>query len=200
MQLTAQRKSAAEYLALDECNELRLEYVDGDIYAMTCPTVPHQQLVGNLYWHARRSAGRCCELFLPGTMLRISRRTRFYLPDVMAVCDPAGIDDRGITTPCFIAEILSPSTSRVDRGEKWEAYKTLPTLGEYILVSQDRMEVVVYRDRGPWASEILREPDDVLEVPCIGMRLALADLYDSVKLPPLRVRDVEPVPEYLMTA
>lgn len=200
MQLIAQRKSVAEYLTLDDCSEIRHEYVDGDVYAMSGASIAHQVLIGNLYWHARRSAGGYCQLFIPGAMLRISRQNSYYYPDFMAACDPAGVGDRYVTAPCFIAEILSPSTARIDRGEKWRAYRALQTLDEYVLIDQDRMQVAVYRGGGPWASRVLHEPGDVLEVACIGMRLALVDLYDGVKLPPLQVRDDIEVPQYVMIA
>jgi Uma2 family endonuclease len=195
MQLRTQRMSVAEYLAREERSQVKHEYVDGEIYAMSGGSRRHHLLMGNLFWHARNSAGDC-QVFMAGMMLRIDARNSFYYPDVMACCDPGDDAERCVTAPCFVIEVLSPSTASVDRREKRLAYLTLKSLDEYVIVDQDRMRIDVYRgERGPWASQLLDQPDDVLELTCIGLRLPLEDVYAGVELPPLEIREPE-APDY----
>lgn len=198
MQRKAQRMSVADYLAFEERSQARHEYVDGEIYAMSGASRRHHLLMGNLFWHARKAAAGHCQIFTSGMMLRVETRNSFYYPDVYGCCDPVDDGDRYTISPCFIVEVLSPSTASIDRREKRLAYLTLPSLDEYVIVDQDQMRVEVYRGaRGPWAAQRLTEPEDVLEITCIGLKLALRDIYVDVKLPPLEIREPDfDVPDY----
>ncbi len=199
MQLKTQRMSVADYLAMEERSRVRHEYVDGEVYAMSGASRRHNLLIGNLYTHSRRSAAGRCHVLTAGMMLRIEARNSIYYPDVMACCDPDDQLDQYVTAPCFIIEVLSPTTASIDKREKRLAYLTLKSVDEYVIVDQDRMRVDVYRgERGPWASQVLDNPDDVLELTCIELRVPLWEIYYGVKLPPLEVRepDVEEVPDY----
>jgi Uma2 family endonuclease len=191
MQFKTQRMSVADYLAREERSQIKHEYVDGEIYAMSGASRWHQLLIGNLYHHARNTAGVRCPIFMSGMMLRVESRNSCYYPDVIASCDPQDQGDRYLTAPCFIIEVLSPSTASVDRREKRLAYLTLKSLDEYVLVDQDRMRIHVYRggDRGPWASQVLDQPEEVLELTCIGLRVSLEDVYAGVDLKALELRD-----------
>jgi Uma2 family endonuclease len=200
MQL-AQRMSVAEYGAAEGRSDVKYEYVGGEVYAMSGASRRHQRLIGNLFKHAERSAAGYCEIFTSGMDLWIAVGGVYYCPDVMGCCNPEDDGDSYVTEPCFIAEILSPSTSHIDRREKLSAYRTLRGLDEYIVIDQRRMHVTVHqRADGLWSTHTLREPDDILELTCIGMRLPLRDLYDRVKLPPLEVRDPSDMPFYVTAA
>lgn len=190
MQLTAQRMSVQDFLALKERDRPQCEYVDGEFFAMTGPTRRHQLIAGNLFYHARRAGGARCQIFSAGMMVRVQAHNSLYLPDVFGSCDPDDSEEQYVSSPCFIIEVLSPSTAHVDRREKRLAYSTLKSLDEYVLVSQQRMHVSVYRaDGGVWASQMLDMPTDVLELKCIELRVSVADIYEGVRLPPLQVRD-----------
>jgi Uma2 family endonuclease len=200
MQLKTQRMSVADYLAREARSEIKHEYVDGEIYAMSGASRRHQLLIGNLYHHARNAAAVRCPIFMSGMMLRVESRNSCYYPDVIASCDPQDQGDRYLTAPCFIIEVLSPSTANVDRREKRLAYRTLKSLDEYVLVDQDRMRVAVYRgDQGPWASQMLDQPDEMLELTCIGLRVSLEDIYAGVDLKALELRDSDvDMPDYFV--
>jgi Uma2 family endonuclease len=198
MQLKTQRMSVADYLAMEERSRVRHEYVDGEVYAMSGASRRHNLIVVNLVSQACK-ARRACQVFTSAMKVRVEARNSFYYPDVMASCDPDDQLDQYLTTPCFIIEVLSPSTASIDKREKRLAYLTLKSLDEYVIVDQDRMRVDVYRgERGPWASQVLDNPEDVLELTCIELRVPLWEIYYGVKLPPLEVRepDVEEVPDY----
>ena len=190
MQVKAQRMSVADYLEMEERSEVRHEYVDGEIYAMSGPSLQHQRLVGNLYRYAHRRAAGRCEILLSGMMARIEGRNSFYYPDLVGTCEPDDGEEGYIVSPCFVVEVLSRSTASIDRREKRAAYMSLKSMDEYVIVSQYGMRIDVYRrERGPWASQVLEFPNDELEISCIGLRVSLLDIYHGVKLPPLEVRE-----------
>jgi len=190
MQLTAQRMSVQEYLAMEERDGTRCEYVDGEVFAMSGPSRRHQLIAGNLHRITANAARNRCQVFFAGMMVRVEAHNSLYLPDVFGCCDPDDSEERYVSSPCFIIEVLSPSTAHVDRREKRLAYSSLKSLDEYVLVSQQRMHVSVYRsDSGSWASQVLELPADMLELKCIELRVSLADIYEGVPLPPLQVRD-----------
>jgi Uma2 family endonuclease len=195
MQPQAQRMSAVDFLAREENSRIKHEYVDGEIYAMSGASRRHQLLLGNLYFHARRSASGLCQVFTSGMMVRIEARNSFYYPDVLACCDSEDRGERYLTSPCFVVEVLSPSTASVDRREKRLAYSTLESLCEYVIVDQDRMHVVVYRG-GPWAAQVLSEPEHILELTCVRLRIPLSEVYAGVHLPPPCVRDPSTEPDW----
>jgi len=190
MQLKAQRMSAQDFLGMEAGDGNLYEYVDGEIYAMSGTSRRHQLIAGNLHRLTANAARNRCQVFFAGMMVRVEASNSFYLPDVFGCCDPDDSEEQYVSSPCFIIEVLSPSTAHIDRREKRMAYRTLKSLDEYVLVSQQRMHVSVYRaDSGLWASEMLELPSDVLELKCIDLRVTLSEIYEGVPLPPLEVRD-----------
>jgi Uma2 family endonuclease len=184
-----------EYLFVEQRCMIKHEYIDGQLRAMTPPSPRHQLLVAKLHAHARSAAaadGRRCLVFAAGMQVRIEIGNYMYYPDVVGRCP---MDDDGepfLSLPCFVIEVLSPSTQRIDRREKLNAYLAVPSIEQYAIVEQDRMRIEVYqRDRGPWNPDVLDMPNDVLELPCIGLRVSLNDIYEGVRLPPLEVREAE---------
>jgi len=142
------RLSVEAYLTGEEGGELRHEYIDGQLYAMTGASRQHGLIVSNLVAGLRPLIrGRGCQLFSNDmkVRLRIAGQDIFYYPDLLLSCDQ---DDRKTyycTKPCMIVEVLSESTERIDRREKFLAYTTLPSLRDYLLVSQTRRAVWHYR-------------------------------------------------------
>ena len=104
-------------------------------------------------------------------------------------CDPTDDDPRTVHTPTFILEVLSKSTEARDRSWKFEQYQSLPSLRQYVLVSQYRMLVdsFVRTDHGTWELTPLRRPDEVLHVPGLGMAIPLVTLYERIPLDPIRL-------------
>lgn len=127
--------------------------------------------------------------------VRIETTNCFYYPDLSVSCGPNDNDEIYLLRPCFLAEVLSPSTARIDRREKRANYLTLSSLREYAMVDQNRMRVeLCRRENGTWREYLLERPEDVVESSCLGLRLTLAELYAEVDFPVLGVK--EEVGEY----
>ena len=106
-------------------------------------------------------------------------------PDLSGTCEPIVTTPEGLRAllnPAFLIEIVSPSTEAYDRGKKFEHYKTIPSLREYVLISSDRRHIDMYRkqDDGSWRIEVGL---DAIDLSTVGIHLALADVYESLTLP-----------------
>lgn len=192
--------SIADYLAFEEKTPLRHEYVDGRIFAMSGSTRRHNLIAGRLFYCAQTAADRRqpCQVFSSGMKLYVQERNSIYYPDLVASCDPDDREELYLTNPCFIVEVLSPSTASIDRREKRMSYETLASLMEYLIVDQDRMRVERYqREEGGWQGYLLQQPDDSIRSSCLGLSLTLAQIYEDVDLPPPGVAEEE-APEYAL--
>ena len=191
--------SLAEYLDREEKSPVKCEYVNGEIYAMSGAKRRHNLIAANLLYRARGAAtGRRsdCQVFGSDMKVYVETHNSFYYPDLSVCCDPSDRDDLFLRRPCFIVEVLSPSTALIDRREKRASYTTLQSLREYVMVDQDRMLVEIYRhESNGWRGYLLNQPDDVVESTCLGLRVSLQQIYEGVELPPPSVAEPE-LPEY----
>ena len=175
--------SVDDYLAAEDGAEIRHEYIDGEIYAMTGASDRHGLITLNLATFLRpQLRGTPCQLFVNDmkVRLKIADQDIFYYPDLVLSCDP---DDREIyyrRYPCLLVEVLSDSTARLDRREKFFAYQTIPSLQEYILIEQNCRAVEIHRrDRG-WALERITEGS--VRIECLDVEVSLETLYEDVVL------------------
>jgi Uma2 family endonuclease len=118
--------------------------------------------------------------------VRVTPTGLFTYPDVVVVCgEPQFLDDRRDTllNPTLIVEVLSPSTEAYDRGRKFEHYRSLASLNEYLLVASDRIHVDLYarQDSGQWLLTSASGADETIELKSVGCRIAIADLYEKVE-------------------
>lgn len=186
------KMSVEEYLAFDEQHHERYEYVAGDVYAMTGGTFRHSRIVQNIAFRLmERARGGPCSVHTHGLKVQIGIQ-RVYYPDLLVVCGDVPGDTLVMHEPCLIVEVTSPSTGRIDRGEKLDAYRTLATLKAYVVVDQRRRRVDRHwrNDAGEWLYEEYLV-DGAVPVPCIGGLLTLDQLYDGVDVPSLA--EPEPV-------
>jgi Uma2 family endonuclease len=164
------------YLAYEREQPLRHELVDGYLYAMTGSSDRHEEIALNLAAALRNHLrGSACRVYKGDLKLRVG--DDFYYPDVFVRCGGERGDPYFKTDPVLVAEILSPGTQRYDRGDKRLAYGSLPSLGEYVLISQDRMlvEVFVTGQPGPLR---LTDPADRLVLASVDFSMSLAELYE----------------------
>ncbi|MBW4570170.1 MAG: Uma2 family endonuclease [Tolypothrix carrinoi HA7290-LM1] len=175
-----------EYLELEQHSEIRHEYLGGQVFAMSGGSKQHNLIAGNIYSRLRSHLrGGSCSVFMADMKVRIElasqNKSIFYYPDVIVTCDPQDQDRFSLNYPCLIIEVLSPSTEITDRREKLVNYRTLESLQEYVLVSQDEIKVEVYRKdtQGNWSVQILVK-DDNLELNSVGLTLTMADIYEDV--------------------
>ena len=130
--------SIQEYLEDEPTGDIRHEYIAGQVYAMAGAGEKHNRISLNIAFHLRAATrGKSCGVFINDMKVRVEHHDSFYYPDVLVTCDPQDTQPFYKKFPCLIVEVLSPSTETIDRREKWVAYRTLPSLHHYLLVSQD---------------------------------------------------------------
>lgn len=183
----------SQYLERELKSTVKHEYVDGEIYAMSRAKRRHNLIASTFVRQAGNAAvGKGCQVLGSDMKVFVEAHNSFYYPDVSVCCDPSDRNEQFLTRPCFIVEVLSPSTASIDRREKRASYCTLETLREYVIVDQDQMRVEAYRREGAgWQGYVLNQPDDVVESTCLSMRLALSDIYAGVEFPPAGVSEAE---------
>lgn len=176
----------AEYLVFERASETKHEYIDGEIIAMSGAKAAHnlvkEGIAGALYPQLRR---RPCYLFTSDQRVALGRGALYTYPDVVVTCGEPQYQDAELDTllnPTLIAEVLSPSTEAYDRGEKFNRYRQIETLQEYVLVAQDqpRIEHFLRQPSGKWLYTAAVSLETVLELSSIGCTLALADVYEKV--------------------
>jgi Uma2 family endonuclease len=180
--------SYAEYVAFEASSNVKHEYLDGQIYAMAGGTPEHaalQMAAGGLLLSQLR--GGPCRVY--GSDLRVHTPSGLATyPDVTVVCGPSerdAADSLAVTNPTLILEVLSRSTEDYDSGQKFEHYKTLRSLRQYVLVSHREHSMVVWTrgDDGTWQAATVRE-GEIAELTSIGARLDVRELYATAAEPP----------------
>lgn len=169
-----------EYLDSEARSRNRHEYLAGEIFAMSGVSRRHNRIVGHLCEAIRRHVkGGPCEVHFADMQvkLRVNRDDYVYYPDVMVVCDRGHDDDRFVTNPKLIIEVLSRSTEGVDRHEKRGNYRWIPALEEYVIVAQEAAEVTVFRRGEKWQPARIETLDATLELRSIGLALSIAEIY-----------------------
>jgi Uma2 family endonuclease len=149
--------SAEDYLTAENDGAWRHEFVNGVVYAMVGSSDQHNFISGNFYAALLGRLPARCDVFLTDMKLRIRNELvgdRVYYPDVFVSCVPSDRYPYTREEPVFVAEVLSPHTERIDRGEKFEAYKSIASLQEYAILSQDRVRLELFRRRTGWQREV----------------------------------------------
>ena len=176
-----------QYLAIERAAGFKSEFLDGVMYAMSGGSPRHADLHGNIYAELRamlRDSQR--KAFNSDLRVRVSSRMYTY-PDVSVVCGkPLLADDQKdvLLNPIVIFEVLSPSTELYDRGMKFQLYRTIPSLREYILVDQNKVQIEHYirQDSSAWTLRDHQGLDAELKLDSIGASLPLRLIYDRVDL------------------
>ena len=175
--------SSAEYLEGEKMAKIRHEYVDGYVWAMAGGTKAHNQVAGNFYGVLRAHLrGTPCTVFIGDVKVNVTWdwHERFYYSDVVVGCDAGDADPYVVEQPKLIVEVLSDSTERNDRSDKFYAYRRLPSLEEYVLVAQDTLRVEVYRRDTGWDLEIYTAVNAPIELRSIGLTLSVLDVYEGL--------------------
>lgn len=175
--------SIADYLTGEQLSPVRHEYLNGHVYAMVGASDRHGlialSIASALRSHLR---GGPCQVFIADMKVRIESATedKFYYPDVLVSC---AADDRERyfrRAPRLIVEVLSDATERLDRGEKFQAFCRLESLQEYLLVSQERELVELFRREAEWESELYGLADTVT-LRSVDLELPIAWAYEDIE-------------------
>ena len=179
------RWTAEEYLAFERQSPTRHELIDGEIYDMAGASLEHNTINANVVMTLGvQLRGQACRVLSSDMRVKLGKANYSY-PDIVVVCGKPEFEDKTADTlinPTVVFLILSPTTERYDRGEKFQHYRALSALQAYILVSQDapRLEVYTRQPDGGWALAEYVGLDQRLTIPAIGCDVALTDVYDRV--------------------
>lgn len=187
--LAQPRFTPAEYLDRERAATTKSELVNGHVYAMAGASRRHNVIVGNLFAEIRAQLrGRPCEAYVNDMRVKVARTELYTYPDVAALRGEPRFEDEFVDTlinPSVIAEVLSDSTEKHDRGEKFAHYRRLDSLEEYVLVAQDVWRVEHYARHGDsWVLTELSDPAATLRIASIDCSIPLADIYERVEVEP----------------
>lgn len=170
--------SIEDYLADELVSDMKHEYIDGQIYAMTGGSLNHERIAGNVFAELRNFLrGKACEAF--GSNVKIKTDRHVFYPDAMVVCNQNYPSEYYTDSPVLVVEVLSKSTRRLDETVKRRVYQSIPTLLEYVLIEQDIVDVEVCRRSEGWVSSHYFLGDEV-PFESVGLTLSVADIYARV--------------------
>jgi Uma2 family endonuclease len=183
------RWSVEEYLWLERTSEVKHEYVEGTVYALAGGTRAHSRIASNAVRLLEEAlADSPCRVFTSDMKIRISPVIYRY-PDVAVSCHPEDTSVEGedldyISLPTLVMEVLSDSTARTDRTGKFEAYRTIPRLREYVLAEAGRKVVHVHRyhPANPWPTVTYLATQEII-LKSLAIRISVDALYSKVLLP-----------------
>ena len=173
-----------EYFEWEAQQELRYEYFDGDVFAMTGGALPHADIALNIASILREPLRGRCKVRNSDAKVGITETGPFVYPDISVSCHELDRTAQQFTRyPCLIVEVLSPSTEAYDRGGKFALYRRLASLQEYVLVSAETKSVEVFRRNqdGTWSFRPHIEGDEI-ELTSVGLTMSIDAFYEDVVL------------------
>lgn len=186
---TQKRYTPEEYLALEAESEVKHEYRDGEIIEMVGGTTNHNRISGRLYARLLllELAAEDVAVFMNDVRLWIPKTRKYTYPDVMLVKGQPIYSDSSqmtIMNPIIIAEVLSNSTQNYDHGEKFDAYRSIPSFTEYFLIDQYEYRVKHFAKtaENQWLLTEYQDIKDTISFASIDFQLAIADLYQGIEL------------------
>ncbi|RTZ63366.1 MAG: Uma2 family endonuclease [Aquificaceae bacterium] len=171
-----------EYLADERDVDIRSEYVNDQVYVMADTNEQHNTIVGTFSAHIEINLRDGCRAWQSSMKVVGDNKGKHfaYYPDIMAACGENTGNQYARTNPLLIVEVLSPSTMRTDLTEKLENYKSIDSLLEYVVVSQDTPFLRVFRHRNHWQSEAYYA-DDTLMLESVGLEIKIEHIYRRVR-------------------
>jgi Uma2 family endonuclease len=177
--------SYAQYLKVLEVSHIKLEFIEGEIYAMASGTPAHAQLAAQAIVLLKQSLGKACAVFTSDLKILIERADLATFPDAAVVCGPqasADKDANALTNPSVLVEVTSPSTEFYDRGEKLKMYQQLPSLKVVLLVSHRAQRVTLVRRTASGWDELDYRGGEVVACTEPNFQFSVDDLYEGVAL------------------
>jgi Uma2 family endonuclease len=176
--------SAQNYLEGERISPIKHEYIRGQIYAMAGATKAHGIIALNLATRLRNKLrGSGCTTYMADIKVRIETADVYYYPDVTVTCDrrdSVSLAEDFIRYPRLVVEVLSPTTAAFDRGDKFADYRTIETLEEYLLISQERMSVECFRRNceGLWVLYPYTKGEEI-HLTSVDFRCSIEALYED---------------------
>ena len=175
-----------EYLELEKTATYKNEYRDGEIIPMTGGTGNHNKItlaIAAILLYALRR--RKYEVFMGDMRLWIPEFRQYTYPDVMVTDSKAIYTDNNhttVTNPLLIVEVLSKSTKNYDQGDKFTFYRSIPQFKEYVLVEQNKYQVMHYSktNEGEWIFREYKFENDIIKLQYLDFEISLVDIYQDV--------------------
>ena len=175
-----------DYLARERKAETKSEYYNGEMFAMSGATREHNLITGNASRRLNEQLdNRDCEVYASDMRVKVSANGLYTYPDVVVACEQPRFEDNQLDTllnPVIIVEVLSESSEGYDRGAKFELYRALPSLRDYILIAQDKVHVEHFhkRDDGRWLLWESNNVADCIQLGTTNVELRVGNLYEKV--------------------
>ena len=176
------RFTPTEYFEWEAQQEMRYEYIDGEVFAMAGGTLPHADIALNLASMLRGHLRGRCKVRNSDAKVGITEDGPFTYPDVSVTCDDRDRAAQQFSRyPCLIIEVLFPTTEAYDRGGKFALYRRLESLQEYVLVGSETKTVEVFRrnQQGGWEFIPFGEDDEVV-LNSVSTTVAIGQIYEDV--------------------
>ena len=194
----SRRLSEAEYLEIERAADYKSVFFDGEMFAMAGGKPEHSLIGTNLAgeFHARLK-GRPCGAYNADLRIKVEPTGLYTYPDLSVICGPlqfAPATDDTIINPTVLVEVLSESTEAYDRGTKFEHYRQIPSLREYLLVSQKqpRIEQFVRQTDNRWLLNEAVGLEASVTLQSLNIVISLAEVFANVKFAPSPIRTVAP--------
>ena len=181
--LWSEKLSSEAYVIWEAAQPLRHEFVNGDIFAMVGGTRQHETIALNLAsWLRNRLSGSPCRAYTAGMKVRVEAVNAYFYPDVFVTCSEKDHQASDyLTEPRLIIEVLSPSTEAYDRGDKFEKYRMLASLEEYVLIDPDSRRIESFRKdpSGHWVLYEFRGQDG-FTLACVGVDIPMEEIFANL--------------------
>src|ERR1043165_9327432 len=186
----SRRFTESEYLEIERAAQFKSEFFDGEIFAMAGGTLQHSLIATNLAAEFRNLLkNHKCTAYNKDLRVKIEATGLFTYSDLSILCGPLefaeGTDDT-VVNPSLLVEVLSSSTEAYDRGRKFEHYRQIPTLQEYLLVNQNepRIEQFIRESDGRWLLNDVAGMEKKLELPSLKIAISLSEVFAKVNFVP----------------
>lgn len=171
--------SEQEYLDGELLSDIKHEYIDGDVFAMSGASANHNVLAGNVFGELRNHLkGKPCRPFTSDMKVKVG--TKYFYPDVLVDCGDFSGQDYFTQSPVLIVEVLSKSTQQYDKTLKLKSYLQIRSLQEYALIEQDKAEIQVLRRSQGWQPNYYFLGNTVT-FESVGLSVSVEDIYDRVQ-------------------
>ncbi len=180
--------SIEEYLEMENASIEKHEYYKGEIFAMSGAKLQHNIITRNFYLAlGLKLKGRPCQPFGSDLRIHVEKNTLFTYPDISVICgevETLNNDEYNALNPSVIVEVLSPSAKNYDRGDKFNLYRGIPALKEYILVDSQSISIEAFsiNSHGNWELKEYKDIDETLNIETIQVSLALKEIYEGSDL------------------
>ncbi len=191
--LRQEKLSVLEYIELERETDERYEFHDGMVYAHAGGSINHAIIGTNVVFSLEseiRKSGKKCRTFGSDTKVSIETRNSYLYPDILVVCgklDRSKTEAEAVKNPSLVVEVLSKGTSNYDRSEKFDKYRSLDSLKEYVLVSQDKPIIEIFeRVNDLWRILKIEGLEEKVNFNSVGVEVEMTEIYKDVVFPKLR--------------